>query len=133
MKVKLRATYINSPKFQPDIVENVSNAAKSLYSYSHVAKEVEFKRTKVKESMEKLELMQQALAKKKFELRGLKKGMLIQKLNMMHHVEYGRWTQTVKDLTASRSTLPGDALIATGYVTYLGPFTSEHRKQLSTQ
>ncbi|KAA6389080.1 MAG: hypothetical protein EZS28_015391, partial [Streblomastix strix] len=43
----------------------------SLYSDSYVAKEVEPKRTKVKESMEKLELMLQALAKKKFELHGV--------------------------------------------------------------
>ncbi|KAA6382941.1 MAG: hypothetical protein EZS28_021534 [Streblomastix strix] len=71
MKVKLRATYINSHKLQHEVVENVSKAAKSLYSYSHVAKEVEPKRAKVKESMEKLELMQQALAKKKFELHGV--------------------------------------------------------------
>ncbi|KAA6394479.1 MAG: putative dynein heavy chain axonemal [Streblomastix strix] len=53
------------------VVENVSNVAKSQYSYSHVAKEVEPKRAKVKESMEKLELMLQALAKKKFELHGV--------------------------------------------------------------
>ncbi|KAA6368293.1 MAG: putative dynein heavy chain [Streblomastix strix] len=71
MKVKLRATYINSHKFLPEVVENVSKAAKSLQLCSHVAKEVELKRAKVKESMEKLELMQQALAKKKFELRGV--------------------------------------------------------------
>ncbi|KAA6383487.1 MAG: putative dynein heavy chain [Streblomastix strix] len=71
MKVKLRATYINQHKFQPEVAENVSKAAKSLYSYSHVVKEVEPKRAKVKESMEKLEMMQQALARKKFELHGV--------------------------------------------------------------
>ncbi|KAA6394430.1 MAG: putative dynein heavy chain [Streblomastix strix] len=68
MMVKLRATYIISHKFQHDVVENVSKAAKSQYSYIHVAKEVQPKRAKVKESMEKLELMQQALAVKKFML-----------------------------------------------------------------
>ncbi|KAA6354267.1 MAG: hypothetical protein EZS28_050206 [Streblomastix strix] len=41
MKVKLRATYINSHKFQHEVVENVSKAAKTLYLYSHVDKEVE--------------------------------------------------------------------------------------------
>ncbi|KAA6359422.1 MAG: hypothetical protein EZS28_045052 [Streblomastix strix] len=71
IKVKLRARYINSNKFQPEVMENVSKATESLYQYSHVAKEVEPKRAKVKESMEKLELMQQALAKKKFELHGI--------------------------------------------------------------
>ncbi|KAA6355998.1 MAG: putative dynein heavy chain, partial [Streblomastix strix] len=37
MKVKLRATYINSPKYQPEVVMNASKTAKSLYSYSHIA------------------------------------------------------------------------------------------------
>ncbi|KAA6375432.1 MAG: hypothetical protein EZS28_029042 [Streblomastix strix] len=71
MKMKLRITYINLPKFHPEVVENVSKAAKSQYSYIDVAKEVQPKRAKVKESMEMLELMQQALAKKKFELHGV--------------------------------------------------------------
>jgi dynein heavy chain len=61
MKVKLRANYINSPKFRPEVVESVSKAAKSLcawvralFDYSEVAKEVAPKRAKVKESMTKL-------------------------------------------------------------------------------
>ncbi|KAA6385072.1 MAG: hypothetical protein EZS28_019400 [Streblomastix strix] len=68
MKVKLRATYINSLKFQSEAVKRVSKAANSQYSYCQVAKEVQFKRAKVKESMEKLELIQQTFAKKKDEL-----------------------------------------------------------------
>ncbi|KAA6360270.1 MAG: putative dynein heavy chain, partial [Streblomastix strix] len=169
MKVKLRANYINSPKFQPEVVESVSKAAKSLcawvralFDYSEVAKEVAPKRAKVKESMTKLAQMNEALSAKKAELREVqdklaqlkakydasvsKKAKIeseieatrvkldrAEKLLSGLSDEYQRWTQTVKDLTASRSTLLGDALIATGYVTYLGPFTSEYRKQLSAQ
>ncbi|KAA6310958.1 MAG: putative dynein heavy chain, partial [Streblomastix strix] len=53
MKSKLKASYINSPKFQPEVVESVSKAAKSLcarvrtlYEYSEVAKEVAPKKSK---------------------------------------------------------------------------------------
>ncbi|KAA6309786.1 MAG: putative Dynein heavy chain, partial [Streblomastix strix] len=61
MKSILKASYINSPKFQPEFVESVSKAAKSLcawvrtlYEYSEVAKEVAPKKAKAKESMTKL-------------------------------------------------------------------------------
>ncbi|KAA6358077.1 MAG: putative dynein heavy chain, partial [Streblomastix strix] len=169
MKSKLKALYINSPKFQPEVVESVSKAAKSLcqwvralYEYSEVAKEVAPKKAKVKESMAKVAQMQEALAAKKFELHEVE-DKLAQlkakydasvarkakieaemeatrvKLNRAEKLlnglqgEHERWTQTVQDLDQSRSTLLGDALVATGYVTYLGPFTSEYRKQMAAQ
>jgi dynein heavy chain len=75
IKKMLKKTYISSPKFQPDLVEAVSKAAKSLciwvralYEYSEVAAVVEPKKVKVKESQEKLAVLQKALAGKKAEL-----------------------------------------------------------------
>jgi dynein heavy chain len=167
MKKVLKKTYISSPKFQPEVVESVSKAAKSLciwcralYEYSEVAAEVEPKKVKVKDSQEKLALMQKTLAEKKSELQELEdklsllknrydvsvkkkatieaeidatKVKLVRAQKLIDGLggEYERWTKTVGDLKESRSTLLGDALLATGYVTYLGPFTAEFRRSIT--
>ncbi|KAK2951696.1 putative Dynein axonemal heavy chain 1 [Blattamonas nauphoetae] len=169
LKAKLKKTYISSPNFQPEVVESVSKAAKSLctwvralYDYSEVAKEVAPKREKVKKSQEQLAEMKQKLADKKAELREVEEKMetlerrynasvrkkeeietnidntrikleRAEKLTSGLSDEYTRWTETVKQLEESRSTLLGDALIACGYITYLGPFTAEYRQMLSEQ
>ncbi|KAA6320602.1 MAG: putative Dynein heavy chain, partial [Streblomastix strix] len=169
MKSKLKANFINNPKFLPEVVESVSKAAKSLcqwvralYEYSEVSKEVAPKRAKVKESMAQVAQMQEALAKKKDELHQIQDKLALLKAKYDESVskkakieeeieatiikleraeklmnglqgENERWTQTVKDLDQNKSTLLGDALVATGYVTYLGPFTSEYRKQMAAQ
>lgn len=41
-----------------------------------------------------------------------------------------RWEQTVEDLDGQFDRLPGDCLIATAVISYLGPFTSNYREEL---
>lgn len=44
--------------------------------------------------------------------------------------EKERWEATVERLDKEFDNLPGDCLIATGFVAYLGPFVSEYRESL---
>jgi len=41
-----------------------------------------------------------------------------------------RWTDTVKELGQKQELLTGDCLVASGCVSYLGPFTSSYRHEL---
>lgn len=41
-----------------------------------------------------------------------------------------RWENTVASLAESFEWLPGDCLISTGFVSYLGPFVSNYRQEL---
>lgn len=41
-----------------------------------------------------------------------------------------RWENTVASLTEYFDWLPGDCLISTGFVSYLGPFVSNYRQEL---
>lgn len=43
-----------------------------------------------------------------------------------------RWGQIVKDLTAELWAIPGDVLIASAYVAYLGAFPVQYRKELTS-
>lgn len=43
-----------------------------------------------------------------------------------------RWEQTVEDLDEQFSKLPGDVLLATAFVSYLGPFVSKYRDALTS-
>jgi len=40
------------------------------------------------------------------------------------------WENTVASLTECFDWLPGDCLISTGFVSYLGPFVSNYRQEL---
>ena len=44
--------------------------------------------------------------------------------------EKNRWTDTVAKLTIQQDLLVGDCLIASGMVSYAGPFTAVYREQL---
>lgn len=44
--------------------------------------------------------------------------------------ERERWEATVERLDKEFDNLPGDCLIATGFIAYLGPFVSEYRESL---
>lgn len=44
-----------------------------------------------------------------------------------------RWEQTVEILDEQYSKLPGDCLVATAFVSYLGPFVSQYRDLLLGQ
>lgn len=41
-----------------------------------------------------------------------------------------RWQQTVESLAELYDYLPGDCLISTAFVSYLGPFVSNYRQEL---
>ncbi|XP_068085242.1 dynein axonemal heavy chain 2 [Anabrus simplex] len=44
--------------------------------------------------------------------------------------EKARWAQTVANLDLQADGLPGDCLLATGFVSYVGPFVSHYRDEL---
>lgn len=41
-----------------------------------------------------------------------------------------RWEETVKKLDGEFELLPGDCLLATAFISYLGPFVSAYREHL---
>lgn len=41
-----------------------------------------------------------------------------------------RWEQTVEYCTLHFGQLPGDCLLATAFLSYMGPFVSQYREQL---
>jgi uncharacterized protein YybS (DUF2232 family) len=41
-----------------------------------------------------------------------------------------RWENSVQDLNSTFNLLPGDCLIATAFISYLGPFISNYRSKL---
>ena len=45
--------------------------------------------------------------------------------------ERERWTQTVADLDQQFDVLPGDVLLTTGSLAYLGPFVTRYRESLT--
>ncbi|CAM9569873.1 unnamed protein product, partial [Sphacelaria rigidula] len=45
--------------------------------------------------------------------------------------EEKRWKETVATLTLAMDKLPGDVVIASGTLSYLGPFTSEYRTRIA--
>ncbi|XP_075915055.1 dynein axonemal heavy chain 1-like [Petromyzon marinus] len=42
-----------------------------------------------------------------------------------------RWSEAIKDLDCALTNIVGDVLLAAGFVTYLGPFTTEYRASLT--
>lgn len=44
--------------------------------------------------------------------------------------EKARWEETVKDLEIQMGYLPGDCLLAAGFLSYMGPFLSEYREEI---
>jgi dynein heavy chain len=44
--------------------------------------------------------------------------------------ERARWAQTVVTLTETFVKLPGDCLLGTAFVSYLGPFVSKYREAM---
>merc|ERR1719454_1467480 len=126
-----------------------------MYKYHFVAKAVEPKRKMLREAeeelkdcMEKLEIAQNTLREVEAKIERLEKDFndavekqqqlqddmnLCQvKLERAHKLigglggEKARWGETVKRLTAELKLLPGDCLVASGMVSYSGPFTAEY-------
>ncbi|XP_018342049.1 PREDICTED: dynein heavy chain 2, axonemal [Trachymyrmex septentrionalis] len=89
----------------------------------------------IREQLERLQQMYDAKMKEKEDLISLaellklkleRAGMLVDRLSD----ERILWENTIASLTESFDLLPGDCLISTGFVSYLGPFVSNYRQEL---
>eukprot|EP00944_MAST-04C_sp_MAST-4C-sp1_P000756 g756.t1 len=159
----LRKSYVNNPDFEPAVIKKASVAAfglckwvRAMEAYDRVAKVVEPKRIKLreteaelKETMDKLDAKKQQLATVENELATLEKKLsdakakkakleadvdlcekkLIRAKQLIDGLggEQDRWQNNVKTLEENLKNTVGDVFIASGMVAYLGVFTSEYR------
>ncbi|KAL1139309.1 hypothetical protein AAG570_006295 [Ranatra chinensis] len=146
-------TYTSLDDFDPEKVGVVSTAAKSL------AMVVAPKKAKLDEAMQSLKEKQASLAEAKGKLAQLQKlleklqkdyddklnekeelrkraEMLQLKLDRASDLIDGlagervRWGETIRNLDGVFDLLPGDCLLATAFVSYMGPFVSSYREEL---
>ncbi|CAB3235275.1 unnamed protein product [Arctia plantaginis] len=132
---------------------------RAIEKYGKVYKIVKPKKERLEEALESLRMKQQILAEARAKLKELsemiarlqkeydekvaqkeeleRKARLLQlKLERAEALITGlsgekeRWEATVERLDKEFDNLPGDCLIATGFVAYLGPFMSEYRELL---
>ncbi|XP_013149055.1 PREDICTED: dynein heavy chain 2, axonemal [Papilio polytes] len=132
---------------------------RAIEKYGKVYKIVKPKKERLEEALESLRMKQQILAEARAKLRELsemiarlqkeydeklaqkeelerKSRMLQLKLERAEALITGlsgereRWEMTVERLDKEFDNLPGDCLIATAFVAYLGPFVSEYREEL---
>ncbi|XP_041988681.1 dynein axonemal heavy chain 2 isoform X2 [Aricia agestis] len=134
---------------------------RAIEKYGKVYKIVKPKKERLEEAQESLRMKQQILAEARARLRELSEQLerlqreydekLAQKEQLEERSrvlqmkleraealitglsgEKERWELTVERLDKEFDNLPGDCLIATGFVAYLGPFISEYRENLMT-
>ncbi|KAJ4429792.1 Dynein heavy chain 2, axonemal [Periplaneta americana] len=74
-------------------------------------------------------LAQKEELRKKAELLALKLERAVQLIEGLAG-ERERWIQTVAELDSKFELLPGDCLLATGFISYMGPFVSSYREEL---
>ncbi|XP_037870398.1 dynein axonemal heavy chain 2 isoform X3 [Bombyx mori] len=132
---------------------------RAIEKYGKVYKIVKPKKERLEEALESLRMKQQILAEARAKLRELsemiarlqkeydekvaqkdeleRKSKLLQlKLERAEALITGlsgekeRWALTVERLDEEFTRLPGDCLLATGFVAYLGPFVSVYREDL---
>ncbi|CAK1600591.1 unnamed protein product [Parnassius mnemosyne] len=132
---------------------------RAIEKYGKVYKIVKPKKERLEEALESLRMKQQILAEARAKLRELsemiarlqkeydeklaqkeeleRKSKILQlKLERAEALITGlsgereRWELTVERLDREFDNLPGDCLIATAFVAYLGPFVSEYREEL---
>ncbi|XP_050561707.1 dynein axonemal heavy chain 2 [Spodoptera frugiperda] len=132
---------------------------RAIEKYGKIYKIVKPKKERLEEALESLRMKQQILAEARAKLRELsemiarlqreydekvaqkeelerRSRMLQLKLERAEALITGlsgekeRWEMTVERLDKEFDNLPGDCLIATGFVAYLGPFVSEYRESL---
>ncbi|KAJ8670787.1 hypothetical protein QAD02_002046 [Eretmocerus hayati] len=110
-------------------------ALESLHEKETALAEARAQLQKLQEELQKLQRMYDAKMKEKEDLISLEKllklkleraAMLVDGLSG----EKGRWESTVHELDGMFDSLPGDCVIATAFVSYLGPFVSNYRDEL---
>ncbi|XP_076240945.1 dynein heavy chain 2, axonemal kl-2 [Calliopsis andreniformis] len=115
--------------------EKLHAALTSLHEKEEALAEAEQQLQKLQEKLEKLQQMYDAKMKEKEELIKLaellklkleRAGLLVDGLSG----ERIRWENTVESLATFFDWLPGDCLISTAFVSYLGPFVSNYREEL---
>ncbi|XP_018428368.1 PREDICTED: dynein heavy chain 2, axonemal [Nanorana parkeri] len=113
--------YCALPDFQPDIVGRVSLAARSLCMwaramemYGRIFRVIEPKRARMNAAMAQLEEKQASLAEAQNKLRE----------KTIH------WEETVKGLEEDLGLLVGDCLLASAFLSYMGPFLSNYRDEI---
>lgn len=158
--------YINNPDFVPEKVEKVSKACRSMcmwvramYTYSHVVREVEPKRERLRAAQAELDVTMSALKEKQdklaaveaqiAELQGSFDHSVQEKDNLMKTMaltaarlkragklttalgdEQVRWGEKVEEFEQQIGNVVGDVFIAAACIAYYGAFTSVYRDQL---
>ncbi|XP_022353638.1 dynein heavy chain 1, axonemal [Enhydra lutris kenyoni] len=132
---------------------------RAMHKYHFVAKAVEPKRQALREAQDDLEVTQRVLEEAKQRLHEVEDGIATmqtkyreciakkeelelkceqceQRLGRADKLINGlsdekvRWQETVEDLEHMLGNIPGDVLVAAGFVAYLGPFTGQYRTVL---
>lgn len=158
--------YMNDPNFEPKKIEAVSKSCKAMcqwvramYTYHHVAKNVEPKRRALNAAQEELDVLTANLTKLRAALQEVENKIAELEFSFSQSVakkdalqgqvddatvkmdraqrllgglggEKVRWQETVHSLTASEASLVGDVLVAAASIAYLGPFTADYRMDL---
>ncbi|CAM9370487.1 unnamed protein product [Discosporangium mesarthrocarpum] len=160
-------SYIENPSFQPDEVNKVSSAAKSLcmwaramYTYDKVAKNIGPKKEALAQAEAELSVVQTELGKKQDALREIldavaqlkttlaatekkKQDLEMQAKKTTDQLrraeqligglgdERERWEMSAQRLSKDLKNLVGNVMLASGCLAYLGPFTSQFRKDMA--
>uniref|UniRef100_A0A673HYS5 Dynein heavy chain coiled coil stalk domain-containing protein n=1 Tax=Sinocyclocheilus rhinocerous TaxID=307959 RepID=A0A673HYS5_9TELE len=126
--------YLGDPDFSPELIAAKSNAAAGLCSW--VINIVKFY-----EVYCEVEPKRQALSKANAELAAAQEKLSVIKAKINTHrvvcIQVGglasenvRWAEAVKSFRHQESTLCGDVLLITAFVSYLGYFTKRYRLEL---
>ncbi|CAM9238748.1 unnamed protein product, partial [Choristocarpus tenellus] len=161
-------SYVDNPSFQPEEVNKVSSAAKSLcmwaramYTYDRVAKNIGPKKEALARAEQELAVVQTELGKKQGALREILAAVAELKATLASTEkkkeeleaqaskttdqlrraeqligglgdERERWEQSAERLSNDLKNLVGNVMLASGCLAYLGPFTSQFRKDMAT-
>ncbi|KAG5317386.1 DYH2 protein, partial [Pseudoatta argentina] len=115
--------------------EKLQIALESLKQKEMALKEAMQQLQNLNKQLEKLRQMYDAKMKEKenlIRMAKLLKLKLERAATLVDHLSDERilWENTVASLTESFDWLPGDCLISTGFISYLGPFVSNYRQEL---
>lgn len=167
--VKKMAPYMENPEFTPDRIEQVSKACRAvcmwchaMFTYYHVARDVEPKRQRLAQASETLKKTEAELAEAQAKLQAVldrladleakynkavaEKDRLAKQVEMTSIKlgradkligglggEKARWSDSVVRYNDQLQNVLGDIVVASGSIAYLGAFTNEYREALYAQ